>query len=207
MAERPTVFLMVKAPRPGRVKTRLAREISEMAAVRFHRHNTAAVIRRLRDPRWRLALAVAPEAAHAARWWPGDLLRVPQGPGDLGARMAHVLARGGPGPALIVGSDIPGITAARIARAFCALRGADAVLGPARDGGYWLIGLRRGPGPRGMFDGVRWSGPYARADTIANLEARGLGVALTDELRDVDDAADYRAAGAENTRVIPPAPH
>jgi glycosyltransferase A (GT-A) superfamily protein (DUF2064 family) len=52
---------------------------------------------------------------------------------------------------------------------------------------------------------VRWSGPHARADTIANLEARGLSVALADELSDVDDAADYRAAEAVNARVIPPA--
>jgi hypothetical protein len=56
-----------------------------------------------------------------------------------------------------------------------------------------------------MFDSVRWSGPHARADTIANLEARGLSVALADELSDVDDAADYRAAEAANARVIPPA--
>jgi hypothetical protein len=202
MAERPTVFLMVKAPRPGRVKTRLAREIGEMAAVRFHRHNTATMIRRLRDPRWRLMLAVAPEAADAARWWPRDLPRVSQGPGDLGARMAHVFAQAGAGPALIIGSDIPGITTGRIAAAFQALRGADAVIGPAADGGYWLIGLRRGPGPWGMFDGVGWSGPHARADTIANLQARGLSVALAEELSDVDDAADYRATGAANARVI-----
>jgi hypothetical protein len=202
MVDGPTVCLMVKAPRPGRVKTRLAREIGEMAAVRFHRHNTATVIRRLRDPRWRLMLAVAPEAVDAARWWPRDLPRVSQGPGDLGARMAHVFAQAGTGPALIVGSDIPGITAGRIAAAFGALRGADAVIGPAPDGGYWLVGLRRGPGPRGMFDGVRWSGPHARADTIANLEARGLRVALADELSDVDDAASYRATGAASVRVV-----
>jgi len=193
---------MVKAPRPGRVKTRLARDIGEIAAVRFHRHNTAAVIRRLRDPRWRLVLAVTPETARAARWWPQDLPRISQGQGDLGARMAHVFAQAGSGPALIVGSDIPGITPGRIAAALCALRGADAVIGPAPDGGYWLIGLRRGPGPRGLFDGVRWSGPHARADTIASLEARGLRVALADELSDVDDAASYRAAAAGDARVV-----
>jgi len=203
MAERATVFLMVKAPRPGRVKTRLARDIGEMPAVRFHRHNTSMVIWRLRDPRWRLVLAVAPEAAHTARWWPGDLPRISQGQGDLGARMAYVFTQASAGPALIIGSDIPGVTAGRIARAFDALRGADAVIGPAPDGGYWLIGLWRGPGPRGMFEGVRWSGPHARADTIANLEARSLRVALADELSDVDDAASYRATGAANARVIP----
>lgn len=202
MAESATVFLMVKAPERGRVKTRLAREIGEGAALRFYRHNTRVVIERLRrDPRWRLVLAVSPQVALNARWWPGDLPRVDQGDGDLGARMAHVFAQAGTGPALVVGSDIPGITAARIAAAFHALRGHDAVIGPAPDGGYWLIGLRRGPPPPELFDRVRWSGPHARADTLANLEALGLRVALADELRDVDDAAGYQASGA---RVIPP---
>jgi len=203
MVDRPIIFLMVKAPRPGRVKTRLAREIGDVAAARFHRHNTLAVIRRLRDPRWRLVLAVAPEAAQTARWWPPGLPRVNQGRGDLGARMARVFAQAGPGPALIVGSDIPRITAERIAAALRALRGADAVLGPAPDGGYWLIGLRRQPAPRGLFDGVRWSGPQARADTIANVKATGLRIALADQLSDVDDAASYRALGAMNLRILP----
>ncbi len=202
MAESATVFLMVKAPERGRVKTRLAREIGEVAALRFYRHNTRVVIERLRrNPRWRLVLAVSPQAALNARWWPGDLPRVCQGSGDLGARMAHVFAQAGTGPALIVGSDIPGITGACVATALRALRGHDAVIGPAPDGGYWLIGLRRGPPPRGLFDRVRWSGPHARADTLANLEALDLRVALADELRDVDDAAGYQASGA---RVIPP---
>ncbi|MFP3920722.1 MAG: TIGR04282 family arsenosugar biosynthesis glycosyltransferase [Dichotomicrobium sp.] len=205
MAERATACLMVKAPRPGRVKTRLAREIGEMAAVRFHRHNTATIIRRLRDDaRWRLVLAVTPDSARWARWWPGDLPRIGQGGGDLGARMAHVFAQAGPGPALIVGSDIPGVTAARTGAALKALRGHDAVIGPAPDGGYWLIGLRQGVMPCGLFDSVRWSGKHARADTLANLAARGLSVAFAGELSDVDDAAGYRATGAANTRVVPP---
>jgi len=204
MAEAATVFLMVKAPERGRAKTRLARDVGEGAALRFYRHNTQVMIRRLRDPRWRLALAIAPEPALAARWWPGDLPRVGQGGADLGARMAHVLAQASPGPVLVVGSDIPGITADRIGAAFCALRGADAVIGPAADGGFWLIGLRRGPPLAGLFDGVRWSGPHARMDTIANLRALGLSVALADTLSDVDDAASYRDTGAANIRLCPP---
>ncbi len=203
MAEAATVFLMVKAPQRGRVKTRLIRDVGEGAAVRFYRHNTRVMIRRLHDPRWQLALAIAPDTALAARWWPGDLPRVRQGGGDLGARMAHVLAQGPPGPVLVVGSDIPGITAGRIGAAFGALRGADAVIGPAADGGYWLVGLRRGPPPEGLFKGVRWSGPHARADTIANMRALGLSVALADTLSDVDDAASYREAGAANLRLCP----
>lgn len=205
MAERATVCLMVRAPRPGRVKTRLAGEIGETAAVRFHRHNTATIIRRLRDDaRWRLILTVTPDTARHTRWWPVDLMRIGQGGGDLGARMAHVFGQAGGGPALIVGSDIPGVTAARIRAALEALRGHDAVIGPAPDGGYWLIGLRRGVTPCGLFDGVRWSSVYARADTLANLAAQCLSVAFADELSDVDDAASYRATGAANTRVVPP---
>lgn len=205
MAERATVCVMVKAPRPGRVKTRLAREIGEMAAVRFHRHNTATIIRRLRDDaRWRPILAVTPDTARHTRWWPVDLMRIGQGGGDLGERMAHVFAQAGPGLALVVGSDIPGVTAARIGAALKALRGHDAVIGPAPDGGYWLIGLRRGVAPTGLFSGVRWSEKHARSDTLANLAARGLSVAFADELSDVDDTASYRATGAANTRVVPP---
>ena len=201
MAEAATVFLMVKAPERGRAKTRLARDVGEGAALRFYRHNTRVMIRRLRDPRWRLALAITPEPALAARWWPGDLPRIGQGGADLGARMAHVLAQARTGPVLVVGSDIPGITVGRIGAAFGALRGADAVIGPATDGGYWLVGLRRGPPPFALFDGVRWSGPHARADTIANLRALGLSVALADTLSDVDDAASYRETGAANIRL------
>jgi hypothetical protein len=90
-----------------------------------------------------------------------------------------------------VGSDIPGVRAADVAAAFRALDGrADAVFGPAEDGGYWLVGL--GPRrPRDPFRGVRWSGPHALADTLANC--RGRRVALLRRLRDVDDAADLAA--------------
>jgi rSAM/selenodomain-associated transferase 1 len=200
---RATVFLMVKEPRPGRVKTRLAREIGEVAAARFYRHNTAAVIRRLcADGRWRLVLAVAPMAAWRARWWPGDVPRVAQGEGGLGERMAHVFARAAPGPVMIVGSDIPGVTSRRIGDALRALHGNDAVIGPAPDGGYWLIGLRRGPAPRGLFECVRWSGPHARTDTIHALEDRGLQVGQADVLADVDDAKSYSDAGATSIRLI-----
>lgn len=199
-----TVFLMVKEPRPGRVKTRLAREIGEIAALRFYRHNTAAVVRRLRgDERWRLMLAVSPAPALRARWWPGNVPRVAQGGGDLGERMARVFAQaGGAAPVLIVGSDVPGVTSQRIGNALSALHGNDAVIGPAPDGGYWLIGLRRGPGPGGLLDGIRWSGPHARADTVAALQRRGLRVGQADALSDVDDAESYRETGATSIRLI-----
>ena len=94
-----------------------------------------------------------------------------------------------PGPALVIGADIPGITANHIARAFRALGQADGVIGPAPDGGFWLIGLKHPRAmPAGLFTNVRWSSEHAMGDTLAS--ATGLRWAQTDTLRDVDTVAD-----------------
>lgn len=152
------LVLMVKEPRPGRVKTRLGRDIGTIEATWWFRHQVAATLRYLRDPRWTLWLAVAPDTALRSRVWPGNLPRVAQGQGDLGDRMGRLLRSMPPGPVCIVGADIPGLRARHVARAFEALGTAEAVFGPATDGGYWLVGLRRtGAVPAGMFGGVRWS--------------------------------------------------
>ena len=103
--------------------------------------------------------------------------------------MARMFDCAGQGPALVIGADIPAITPAHIADCFALLGRHDAVIGPAPDGGYWAIGLRHpARRPRAMFSDVRWSGPHARADTLANL--RGLRVGMAATLSDVDEAAD-----------------
>ena len=188
-----TLIVMVKDPRPGRVKTRLARDIGPVAATWWFRHQTRGLLRRLRDPRWRIVLSVAPDrAALTGRAWPADLPRWPQGRGDLGARMARALRAASPGPACLIGGDIPGLGRAHIARAFALLAGHDAVFGPAEDGGFWLIGLGAcRPPPRGFFGDVRWSSGHALADAMATLP--GWRIALADRLRDVDTGADLRA--------------
>jgi len=185
---------MAKLPAPGRVKTRLAAETGPVAAAWWARHSLARLVRRIgRDRRWRLVLAVAPDAEAGSRALP-PVPRMAQGGGDLGWRMLWAMAAHPAAQVLVVGADIPGIDAARVARAFGAMRGADGVLGPAEDGGYWAIGLRRGGLARGLsLDGVRWSGPDALADTEAALAP--LRVARADRLADVDTAADLRALG------------
>jgi rSAM/selenodomain-associated transferase 1 len=182
------LILFARAPRLGGVKRRLAAGIGRRAALRFHRVNTDSLIRRLgRDGRWRTVLTVTPES-----WrWPAHPPRMTQRGDDLGARMAHALAAAPSGPAILVGGDIPGITPGHIARAFHALGAADAVFGPARDGGYWLVGVCDKGLLRGLFRNVRWSSEYALADTIANLPA-GRRHALVDMLEDVDDAESWR---------------
>ncbi|WP_323767339.1 TIGR04282 family arsenosugar biosynthesis glycosyltransferase [Antarctobacter sp.] len=193
---KPTLIVMVKEPRPGRVKTRLARDIGTVAAAWWFRHQTARLLRRLRDPRWHLVLAVSPDrAALASRVWPADLPRVAQGGGNLGDRMARAMRATAPGPVCVIGADIPAVTRPAIWRAFRALGGADAVFGPAEDGGYWLVGSRNAAQvPATLFDGVRWSTKHALADTIASIpDAR---IALVDRLRDVDTATDLHRAGS-----------
>jgi rSAM/selenodomain-associated transferase 1 len=182
---------MLKRARAGAVKSRLARSIGPGEATRFYRVASARVLRRVgRDRRWITMLGIAPDTALADRTWPRDLPRIPQGPGDLGARMQRIMDELPPGPVVIIGSDIPGISAEHIAAAFRLLGRHDAVFGPAEDGGYWLVGLRRRPKVPRSFADVRWSGPHALADTLRNLRAFSVG--FVERLADVDDEADWR---------------
>lgn len=188
------LVIFARAPRLGTVKRRLARELGALTAWRFHHLTTGRLIRRLEaDPRWMLWVAITPD--RWVRWrgglWPGRYRLLAQGGGDLGERMGRVFARLPPGPVVIIGSDIPDIAAHHVAAAFAALGQHDAVLGPAADGGYWLIGLKRRPRLLLPFAGVRWGGAHALEDTQANLAGRSLS--LLEGLQDVDTATDFHA--------------
>lgn len=185
-----TLVIMVKEPRPGRVKTRLGRDLGMTAAAWWFRHQSRALIRRVQDPRWQVVLAVAPDQAGLnSRVWPAHLPRWPQGRGDLGDRMGRMLRAAAPGPVCVIGADIPGIRPAHIAEAFRTLGNHDAVFGPAPDGGYWLVGLKRArPVPPTLFANVRWSTQHALADTIATLPDHRIARIAT--LNDVDTIDD-----------------
>jgi len=187
---KPYLVIMLKEPRAGRVKTRLGRDIGMVPAAWWFRHQTARLIRRLDDPRWHLVLAVSPDRAGlTSRVWPAHIPRVAQGHGDLGQRMGRILRGFPPGPVVIVGGDIPGIRAHHIARAFRRLGRHDVVFGPATDGGFWLIGMKRTTRvPATLFQNVRWSSRFALADTLVSLA--GQRIAQIDRLPDVDTAAD-----------------
>jgi uncharacterized protein len=196
---------MARAPVAGRVKTRLAAEAGVGTAVRFARHSLASLAARVADQRWSTALAVTPDIAAASRLWPRGVALTGQGSGDLGARMQRLLDCAPHGPVVIVGTDIPAVTRAHIAAAFRLLGRHDAVLGPAADGGYWLVGLRRRPRILRPFHGVRWSTEHALGDTLANL--RGHAVARVATLADVDTPADLaRCAAVFGRRVRLPLP-
>ncbi|WP_300304238.1 TIGR04282 family arsenosugar biosynthesis glycosyltransferase [Ferrovibrio sp.] len=182
------LVIFARVPRMGTGKRRLAADIGAAEALRFQRQCLAATLRKLApDRRWKTWLALAP---HARSHWGSEAFTLPQPRGDLGRRMGRVAQAMPPGPVVIIGSDIPGIARRHIARAFRDLGGNDAVFGPASDGGYWLVGLRRRPRFVDPFANVRWSTPHALADTTANLG--GYRFALLDMLDDIDTGADLR---------------
>jgi len=189
-------IIFARAPRLGGVKRRLAREIGARAALRFHIETLTGTLRPLAaDRRFATVLALTPDRAPFRL--PRRVARIPQGRGDLSQRMARAFRRFPRRRAVLVGSDIPGLGAADIVAAFHALGRADAVFGPAADGGYWLVGM--GPRrPAGPFAAVRWSSPHALADTLANF--RGRRVALLRLMQDVDTAADLAAIGSAAPR-------
>jgi glycosyltransferase A (GT-A) superfamily protein (DUF2064 family) len=120
--------------------------------------------------------------------WPPHVERIAQGEGDFGERLARALCSHR--CVAVIGTDCRDITRTHIASGFAALRRQSFALGPARDGGFWLLAARDGAAAGRAMPGVRWSTRHAASDVIANLgEAR---VALLATLRDVDTAADLR---------------
>lgn len=186
------LVILVKEPHPGRVKTRLGRGIGMVAAAWWFRHQCAGLLRNVgSDPRWQTWLAVAPDIEGlASRVWPAHVARWPQGGGNLGDRMGRIFRNFPIGPVVIIGADVPGVAPAMVASAFAALGCADAVIGPSTDGGYWLIGLRRGPRPlpKRLFAGVRWSSEHALADTLLSFGTFQIARIATRD--DVDTATD-----------------
>jgi len=197
---RDTAIVFARAPRLGAVKRRLARGIGARAALRFHVATMTRLLRALAaDRRFATVLAVTPDRAGFRL--PLRISRMPQGAGDLGIRMHRALARYPRGRALIIGCDIPEATADDVAVAFRALGNADAVFGPASDGGYWLVGF--GPRrPARPFANVRWSTRHALADTLNNF--RGKRLAQLRTLHDIDVAADLSSLVAGTSFKVTP---
>jgi rSAM/selenodomain-associated transferase 1 len=190
---RRTVILFVRAPALGTGKRRLAREIGGIAAVRFERLMLAVLLRRLSaDQRWDLRIAITPDRALArARKLRAGIEIAGQGGGDLGIRMLRALRACPFGPAVLIGADIPALSANHIATAFRLLGSHDIVFGPAEDGGFWLVGARHPRHLPHLFQHVRWSSPHALADTLAGIPQR-LNIGFAGRLEDVDDGEAYR---------------
>jgi rSAM/selenodomain-associated transferase 1 len=183
---KPTVIVFARAPRLGTVKRRLARDIGDRAALRFHTATLTALLRDLQTSHdFNTVLAVTPDRARFRL--PIATIRIDQGQGDLGRRMTRALGRYR--QVALMGCDIPAARAADVRAAFRRLGTSDAVFAPATDGGYWLIAL--GPRrPADLFGTSRWSTEHALADTLRQFRHHRVGFIRT--LSDVDTQQDYQ---------------
>ena len=208
----PVVAMLTRLPVPGRAKTRLVPTLGAAGAAALHRDLSAHVALEVN------AVGATGEAA-VEIWhdggtpgqleaWLGAWPRYRQQPaaGDLGARLCAILDsafREGAGRCVVVGSDCPAMTADHLRRALGALAGTDLVLGPAADGGYWLVGLTAAAWPRarGLFADVSWGSAEVLRETLERAAALGLAPVLLEELADVDREEDL--PGWEHRRDVP----
>ncbi len=196
----PTLCLMLKAPRLGQVKTRLAKDIGEAAALAAYR---ALVERQMREipAGWNVEIHFTPDdGAAEMRAWLGPLREaapvfIPQAAGDLGARLIAALhsafARGAR-QVIFVGGDCPGLTRERLAEAAEKLEHADLVIIPAVDGGYVSIAFN--VPHTGVFEGIEWSTERVCEQTQRRAKELRLSFGLLAPLEDVDELASWERA-------------
>lgn len=190
------LIVFLKHPTPGRVKTRLAAALGAEDAAAVYRVLAEEVMRRTRSPRLRRLAFHAPDATRAEMdaWLPGEDWHVQQG-ADLGERMRRAFDAAfglGADRVAIVGTDLPELGAAEVLAATAALERAEVVLGPSRDGGYYLLALRH-PAP-GLFEDVPWSTDAVLGTTLERARTLGLSVHRLEPRSDIDTPRDLRDA-------------
>lgn len=198
------LLVFARFPEPGRVKTRLEPALGPHGAAALHRSMAERTLRRLEG--FRVQVRFDGADADRVREWlgPARALRA-QGPGDLGARLRRGFAEGfaeGADPVLAVGTDCPRLGPAEVRAALAALESKDAVFGPATDGGYYLVALRRRAWSRAasLFDAVPWGGAEVLRASLAAARSAGLATRLLPALADVDRPGDLAELETELDR-------
>ncbi len=180
------VVLFTRFPEPGRAKTRLIPALGAEAAAALHRHLTERTLATLRECGLPVELRCTGATLEGFRCWLGGGLHLEnQGEGDLGARLNRAAART---PLIMVGADAPGLALAHLREAEAALARHPAVIGPAEDGGYYLLALAA-PMPF-LFAAMPWGTASVLAETRRRLEQRGVRYALLETLADLDRPED-----------------
>ena len=194
----PTPHLLIFAREPvlGRVKTRLAAGIGPAAALAVYREllvltATAVVAAQVPATVWLAEAPAAGDPTSSRPEWPGLPWRVQLAADLLGARMVQAFDAAfaaGAGRVVIIGTDCPGLSAELLRQAFDQLLTHELVIGPADDGGYYLLGMNQLHAE--LFDNKVWSTATVLSDTLADAARLGLRVAQLPTLHDVDSAQD-----------------
>jgi len=179
-----TIALFARYPRAGAAKTRLVPALGEEGAAALHRRLVERTLATIRASGLPFAVwTTGGTAEEFAEWLGPDVRLVAQGEGDLGARLARV-----PAPAILLGADIPDLAPHHLLEAALALEEAPVVLGPACDGGYYLMGFRD-PVPF-LFDGIHWGTQTVLQETQMRLNACELRYRTLETLHDCDRPED-----------------
>jgi rSAM/selenodomain-associated transferase 1 len=196
------IVIFAKAPQPGSVKTRLIPALGAVGAATLARKFLAHTVQQaLAADMGKVELCMSPapgEAAWHAVALPNDVVQTGQGEGDLGERMARAVSRV-THPAepsvtsvMLVGTDCPALTAPLLKQAAYQLQMHDAVLLPAHDGGYVLLGLKS-PCPE-LFEHMAWSTSVVCAETLRRMATLNMRVWQGPKLHDIDEPADLQHA-------------
>lgn len=186
------LIIFTRYPEPGQVKTRLIPVLGPRGAAELHRRLTFHTLGWAQElaSRGGVELTVhfdGGDVNSMRKCFGGDIHFVPQSSGDLGQRLADALSDTC-APTIAIGTDCPALTENHVHRAFAALRRADVVIGPATDGGYYLIGLTS-PQPR-LFANIPWSTDRVCETTLLHARPDGLRVEILELLSDVDRPED-----------------
>jgi hypothetical protein len=202
MADR-LLILFIRFPERGKVKSRLAAALGEAQTLDIYRAFVHDTITTLKQGTHSLTIAFYPgDSGEAMIDWLGKGFEyIPQRGADLGERMESAFLNafsGGFGRVLLVGGDIPDLSAAVIEEAWAALAKNDAVIGPASDGGYYLIGFRKETFTRDIFHDIRWSTDSVFTETMTMLAKSGRRVHILPGWMDVDTVEDLRSLFLRN---------
>ena len=187
------LILFGRYPVPGRTKTRLAPVVGPLGAAELQRQWTERAVAVLKGSRLAPVAFVYGDgtARQVGRWLGHERIDlIPQVEGDLGLRMAAALADArhrGAAQVVLLGTDVPQMTLRHLEMAFAALADHDLVLGPTRDGGYWLVGCRK---PVDIFTGIPWGTAEVLSRTLQRARQQGVSPALLPPMSDVDTPSD-----------------
>jgi uncharacterized protein len=188
------LIMFTRYPRPGQAKTRLIPALGPEGAARLQIAMTQHSLRQARGLEQPIAIYYTNGEEPELRDWLGEDLRYcTQAAGDLGAKMLGAFwdsLGDETGAAVIIGTDCPGIDTQLLAQTFEALQTSDLVLGPALDGGYYLIGLRRVI--PALFENIPWSSDQVLSQTQAIANRLNLSIHLLPELPDIDRPEDLK---------------
>ena len=194
--DNPALLLMVKNPIAGKTKTRLAAEVGNDRALEIYARLTAHTRSQASALRGVTRYLYYSEFVDSADDWPAtDYIKLVQVGAGLGERMSAAFQRAfdrGHDRVVIIGSDCPGLTTEILQASFAALSDNDLVIGPATDGGYYLLGLRH-PQPR-LFTDMAWSTDQVAGETLRRAQVQALRVSELPILSDVDRLADWEAS-------------